>query len=153
MPVGYNISVLHGFTWCKIVLFIRSLTNSLWLMEWQVLLAWLTVTWTLWSRCSHSHSSCEYLFCIPTVHEQYREYFWRVKIQALDWNFRHLCIPAKWYFLGFGGGREELLPSVAIPLQQSYWQLMMWHTVYCHRNDSLQEQLLLASKRKVYLNF
>lgn len=39
---------------------------------------------TMIKRWSHSHSSLEYLFCIPTVHEEYTGYFWRIKIQALD---------------------------------------------------------------------
>lgn len=138
--------LLHGFAWCIIVWFIRSLMNSLRLMDWQLLLA------SLWRESSDQEVllplSLEHLCSVPTVHEEYPEYFWRVKIQAEDQNFqriRHWCIPAKWYFSGFDRGREELhpevpWPEVATPLQQSYRQLTMWRAVY-----SRQEWLLIPA--------
>lgn len=86
-------------------------------------------------------------FHVATVHGEYAEYVWRVKIQALDCNCQRI---RHYFWQGLSGASSfcGLYPATV---------LLAAYNVTCRgilsRNDSLQEQLLLASKRKLYLNF
>lgn len=127
---------------------------------------------TMTKRWSHSRSSLESLFCILALHEEYPEYFWRVRIQALDWNLQRIWyltftkypslvfavgfVVSFWFWVGLGflwQGQERTSSScdcspaaVLLPVYNITHYIL-------GQNDSLQEKLLLASKRKVYPNF